>query len=124
MEQQTIYISDDGRRFDLPEECEEWEKLLVLIREIRERLWDAGIRELKEACSYGPVWIRENIGEGCTDESDLNRLRMYFGAGNDALEAVSDVFGPPVTALSPDEIKEFLNRHSKINDLLVGPLQC
>ncbi len=67
MIEQSIFISEDGRKFDTSEECQEWESLLVVIRKVRQRLWE---HEFKTS-ALGPIWCKENMGERCTDEYQL-----------------------------------------------------
>ena len=68
MIEQTIFVSDDGRRFDTSDECQEWESMLVVIRKVRQRLWE---HEFKTS-AMGQTWCKENMGEKCTDDYSLN----------------------------------------------------
>ena len=74
MIEQSIFISEDGRRFDTSEECQEWESLLVVIRKIRQRIWED---EFKTS-ALGPIWCKENMGERCTDEYKLYGGLLHF----------------------------------------------
>lgn len=82
MIEQSIFISEDSRRFDTSEECEEWESLLVVIRKVRQRLWE---HEFKTS-ALGPAWCKENMGERCTDEYLLR-------SDNELLHLDDDIFG-------------------------------
>ena len=68
MKEKTIYESEDGRRFESADECLRWERALVQIRKIRQKLWEHQAHLYRTEQQYGEEYIRQQIGTECTDE--------------------------------------------------------
>ena len=69
MQEQTIYVSDDGRRFDTAGECQEWEEILPILRRLRKKLWDAQANLMRTEMKFGDDYIQKQIGIECTDDT-------------------------------------------------------
>jgi len=116
MKQHTIYISEDSRRFETPEDCREWETLLVLVRRVRERLWEARVKYLREEDHVGEQWLQNHLGQQCTDDCSLR-----FEGDDEALSQLTNVFGGRLEDVSIDEVKNYVEQirreHAIIFDL-------
>ena len=53
MKEKTIYESEDGRRFESADECLQWERALVQIRKIRQKLWEHQAHLYRTEQQYG-----------------------------------------------------------------------
>ena len=106
MKEQTIYESEDGRRFETADECLEWERTLTQLRKIRQKLWEAQVNKMRTVDMYGEDHIRQEMGMECTDDFDL-----YFSGTGDLEIELCQWFGDlnrvvPAKALAQlDKIK-------------------
>ena len=113
MKEQTIYISEDGRRFDSAEDCQEWESRLVVVRRVRQRLWDARVKYLREENHVGEQWIERHYGTEYSDD-----CRLEFEGDDDALDELNDVFGGRLENVSNDNVQQYIDKLRRQHSLV------
>ncbi len=112
----TIYVSEDGRRFETTEDCQEWERLLVVVRRVRQRLWASRVEFLLNESEVSEEWIRGHLGYECTDDC----LLIYEG-DDEVIDELNGIFGDRLEKVSTKSVKEYIEqlrrKHSIVLEL-------
>ena len=116
MKEQTIYVSEDGRRFDSAENCQEWEALLVVVRRVRQKLWEARVKYLREENHVGEQWLQRHYGTECTDDCDLG-----IEGPDEALDELNVVFGGRLENVSNDEVQQYIEKVKRQHSIIFEP---
>ena len=82
MKEQTIYVSDDGERFDSPEDCQLWERMKPRFEMLERGTWtDEPIPEEAE----------KFLNYSLNDRLDCSPLDAFQKAGAPFIEAAKDL---------------------------------
>ena len=96
--------------------CQEWEALLVVVRRVRQRLWDANVKYQIEKQNVGEQWMQSNYGSEYTDGFPLR-----YEGDEDALHEIVDIFGGYLQNVSIDSLKSYLKKLKRQHFVVFDP---